>query len=184
MGEETMPVYHSKHNEVSNCKTTCKASVLPLKSGSVKGPAGEFSPANDKDMDVVDEALTYFRANILFSQFEVEGGADLTLVYLTAWIADCLRKLQKEKTKATAKKAAHQIGISKKFKIPGDAKFEFGAFFTKAKNNSEKQLFMDYFVQCRHETVNRLIERAYNEDGTQNKHQVNHSYGENTLHSS
>ena len=47
----------------------------------------------------VDEALNYFRANILFSQFEVEGGADLTLVYLTAWIADCLRKLQKEKTK-------------------------------------------------------------------------------------
>merc|ERR1712217_656311 len=69
-----------------------------------------------------------------------------------------------------AKKAAYQIGISKKFKIPGDAKFEFGAFFTKAKNNSEKQLFVDYFVQCRHETVNRLIERAYLEDGTQNKH--------------
>ena len=96
-----MPVYHSKHNDISNCKTTCKASVLPLKSGSVKGPAGDFNPANEKDMDVVDEALTYFRANILFSQFEVEGGADLTLVYLTAWIADCLRKLQKEKTKVT-----------------------------------------------------------------------------------
>ena len=94
-------MYHSKHNDVTNCKTTCKASVLPLKSGSVKGPAGEFSPQNEKDMDVVDEALTYFRANILFSQFEVEGGADLTLVYLTAWIADCLRKLQKEKTKVT-----------------------------------------------------------------------------------
>merc|ERR1712228_893733 len=168
--EETMPVYHSKHNELANCKTTCKASVLPLKSGSVKGPASEFSPANEKDMDVVDEALTYFRANILFSQFEVEGGADLTLVYLTAWIADCLRKLQKEKTKKAAEKASSNIGKSKKFKIPGADKFEFGAFFTKPKNNSEKQLFVDYFTQVRHETIVRLIERCYNADGSQNKH--------------
>ena len=30
-------------------------------------------------MDIIDEAINYFRANILFSQFEVEGGADLTL---------------------------------------------------------------------------------------------------------
>lgn len=94
-----MPVYHSKHN-AKECKTACKASVLPLKAGSVKGPAGEFhAESGSKEMDIVDEALHYFRANILFTQFEVEGGADLTLVYLTAWIADCLRKLQKEKTK-------------------------------------------------------------------------------------
>lgn len=65
----------------------------------MKGPAGEFVAQSEKDVDIIDEALNYFRANILFSQFEVEGGADLTLVYLTAWIADCLRKLQKEKTK-------------------------------------------------------------------------------------
>ena len=93
-----MPVYHSKHND-KQCKTACKASVLPLKAGSVKGPASEFIAQSDKDVDIVDEAINYFRANILFSQFEVEGGADLTLVYLTAWIADCLRKLQKEKSK-------------------------------------------------------------------------------------
>mmetsp|Transcript_14939 Transcript_14939/g.13414 ORF Transcript_14939/g.13414 Transcript_14939/m.13414 type:complete len:180 (-) Transcript_14939:230-769(-) len=164
-----MPVYHSKQND-KDVKTACKASVLPLKSGSVKGPAGEFSPQSEKDVDIIDEALNYFRANILFSQFEVEGGADLTLVYLTAWIADCLRKLQKEKTKETALKASYQIGISKKFKVPGDAKFEFGAFFTKPKNNSEKQLFVDYFVQIRHETIKRLIEKCYTADGKQNKH--------------
>ena len=69
-----------------------------------------------------------------------------------------------------AVKAAYQVGSSKKFKIPGDNKFEFGGFFTKPKNNSEKQLFVDYFVQCRHETIKRVIEKAYNADGTQNKH--------------
>eukprot|EP01084_Bolivina_argentea_P291299 500631_1 len=164
-----MPVYHSKHND-KKCRTACKASVLPLKEGSVKGPAELFNPSNDKDLDIVDEALTYFRANILFSQFEVEGGADLTLVYLTAWIADCLRKLQKEKSKDGAKKASYNIGISKKFKVPGDNKFEFGAFFTKPKSNSEKQLFVDYIVQIRHEALKRLIERCYKADGKQNKH--------------
>eukprot|EP00483_Globobulimina_turgida_P000287 UN00287 len=164
-----MPVYHSKQND-KQVKTACKASILPLNPGSVKGPAEEFKARDAKDYDIVDEALIYFRANILFSQFEVEGGADLTLVYLTAWIADCLRKLQKEKTKDSAKKASYQIGISKKFKIPGDNKFEFGAFFTKPRSNSEKQLFVDYFVQVRHETLKRLIEKAYTADGKQNKH--------------
>ena len=93
-----MPVYHSKQND-KDVKTACKAAVLPLREGSVKGPAGDFVAQSEKDVDIIDEAINYFRANILFSQFEVEGGADLTLVYLTAWIADCLRKLQKEKTK-------------------------------------------------------------------------------------
>ena len=62
-----MPVYHSKHND-KEVKTACKASVLPLKSGCVKGPADEFIAQSDKDVDIVDEALNYFRENILFSQ--------------------------------------------------------------------------------------------------------------------
>eukprot|EP01083_Nonionella_stella_P079234 217214_1 len=165
-----MPVYHSKHNEDKNLKTTCKASVLPLNPGSVKGPAGEFRKQNEKDLDIVDEAIHFFRANILFTQFEVEGGADLTLVYLTAWIADCLRKLQKEKSKKGALSKVHSIGINKKFNVPGASKFEFGAFFSKPASNSEKQLFIDYFSQIRHETLKRLVERVYKADGTQNKH--------------
>mmetsp|Transcript_90175 Transcript_90175/g.110352 ORF Transcript_90175/g.110352 Transcript_90175/m.110352 type:complete len:187 (+) Transcript_90175:79-639(+) len=170
-----MPVYHSKLNDkAKNCKKVCKAAVLPLYVGSVKGPAGTFKPQNSDnnkimDYDIVDEALVYFRANIFFSVFEVEGSADLVLVYLTAWIADCLRKLFKDKTKEAAMKSAHQIGINKKFKVPGTNGFEFGAFFDKPKNNSEKQLFVDYFQQIRHETLNRLIQRCYKNDGKQDK---------------
>ena len=92
-----LKVYHSCHNaKASTYQSVCKASVVPLKSGSVKGPAPEH---RGSDPDIVDEALTLFRANILFNTFEVEGNADRTLVYLTAWIADCLRALTKEKTK-------------------------------------------------------------------------------------
>lgn len=93
-----MPVYHSRHEKVE-CRKTCKAAILPLKEGSVRGPAQRFISKDPKEIDIVDEALYFFRANILFTVFEVQGGADLTLVYLTAWIADCLRKLSKDKTK-------------------------------------------------------------------------------------
>jgi len=40
----------------------------------------------DKDDDVVDEAIRLFRANVLFRNFEVQGGGDRILVYLTLFI--------------------------------------------------------------------------------------------------
>lgn len=36
--------------------------------------------------DIVDEAVDYFRANVLFRSFEVKGPADRVLVYLTLFI--------------------------------------------------------------------------------------------------
>jgi len=42
-----------------------------------------FRPGED---DICDEALNYFRANVLFSQFEVKGPSDRTLIYLTLFI--------------------------------------------------------------------------------------------------
>ena len=73
------------------------------------------------------------------------------------------------RTQAEAKKQAHTIGINKKFKVPGENGFPFAPFFDKPKNNSEKQAFVDYFQQIRHESINRLIERCYKSDGTKNK---------------
>jgi len=167
-----MPVYHSRLSDKENkdklkdIQLVCKAAVCPLKENSVKGPA---PTQREKDeLDIVDEAITYFRANILFNTFDVEGPADLTLIYLTAWIADCLRALANQKTKADAKKVSNTIGINKKFQVPGDPKFPFGVYFDKPKNNNEKQLFVDYFQQLRYETLNRLIEICYDDKG-QNK---------------
>jgi len=57
-----------------------------------------------EDLDIVDEALLFFRANVLFQQFDIQGPADIVIVYLTAWIADCLRLLEKEKNRDEAKK--------------------------------------------------------------------------------
>lgn len=37
----------------------------------------------------------YFRANVLFRNFEVKGGADKTLIYLTLHAVQCLVKCEK-----------------------------------------------------------------------------------------
>ena len=38
------------------------------------------------EVDIVDEALALFRANVLFRNFEVHGSADRVLIYLTLFI--------------------------------------------------------------------------------------------------
>lgn len=48
----------------------------------------------DKE-DIIDEVLMYFRANVLFRNFDVRGGADKTLIYLTLHAVQCLVKLEK-----------------------------------------------------------------------------------------
>ena len=42
-------------------------------------------------MDIVDEALATFKANVFFRNYEIEGEADLVLIYLTLYIQDCLQ---------------------------------------------------------------------------------------------
>ena len=53
-----------------------------------------FTFDSDKD-DIIDEVLMYFRANVLFRNFDVRGGADKTLIYLTLHAVQCLVKLEK-----------------------------------------------------------------------------------------
>ncbi|EJW78165.1 hypothetical protein WUBG_10927 [Wuchereria bancrofti] len=64
--------------------------VLPIRS-NIKGPA----PRIDDGEDIIDEALAYFKPNIFFREFEIKSPADRTLIYLTLYISECLRKLQK-----------------------------------------------------------------------------------------
>jgi hypothetical protein len=47
--------------------------------------------------------LIYFRANVLFRNFDVRGGADKTLIYLTLHAVQCLVKLEKIEDKNAGK---------------------------------------------------------------------------------
>ena len=46
--------------------------------------------------DIVDEAINFFRANILFKYYEVKGPADKVLIYLTVFIQKCLEIIAKK----------------------------------------------------------------------------------------
>lgn len=43
----------------------------------------------------MEEALYYFRANVLFRNYQIEGAADRTLIYLTFFAQQCLKELEK-----------------------------------------------------------------------------------------
>jgi len=132
----------------------------------IKGPA----PPGEKDKDdVIDEALGFFRANVMFKKFSPKGPADLTICYLTVYIAEVLRLLVKQKTKNEGIKKLTELTMKANFSVPGESNFVLNGFFSNPENRKEQETFRQYFRQLREECGNRVVEFAYNEDGSQNK---------------
>lgn len=149
-------VYHSAFNDVQGVQLACNMSVLPLKTKH-KGPA---PPArNAAEPDVIDEALDYFKANVLYRNYDVQGPADRVLIYLTYYIKYALTKIEKL-NKADAEKALILLA-GENFQIPGDAGFPFGGFFPNPANRQEAELIRNYFSQLRLEVGGRLCGLVY-----------------------
>jgi actin related protein 2/3 complex subunit 3 len=155
-----MPVYHSSFNNVQ-AQTVCGASVLPIKT-AFKGPA---NPCPADQMDIIDEAIDFFRANVLFRQYDPQGPADRVLCYLTIYISECLRTLAKySKDKTEAKKQMTMFGLNTNFPAPGEGNFGLGGFFTAPKARTDTDLFRAYFAQLRQETAKRMLEKVFEGD--------------------
>ena len=58
-------------------------------------PSSPQGSLADDDMDIVDEALTYFKANVFFRNYEIKSEADRVLIYLTLYVIECLKKLDR-----------------------------------------------------------------------------------------
>jgi hypothetical protein len=112
--------------------------------------------------DVIDEALNYFRANVLFRKYDVKGtrtprvrrytrtrthahapdssrgagSSDKLLIYLTLYISACLRKLESAPTLAAGTKAVFNLAMEP-FALPGDAGWPLGGLFTPPANREE-----------------------------------------------
>ena len=72
------------------------------------------------ELDIIDEAIIYFRANVLFKNFNIEGDADKLLFYITVFIQKCLEKANDPnpaKAKENMKKLVDQCECSLKVKI-------------------------------------------------------------------
>lgn len=100
-----MPAYHSAFNDLK-VQEVCGCAILPIKTRS-RGPA---PPAPEGQDDVVDEIIQLFRANVLFTNFEVKGNADRVLIYGTLFVHLCLKKLDKCATKADGELVAGHEG--------------------------------------------------------------------------
>lgn len=50
---------------------------------------------NSEDVDIIDEALMYFKPNIFFREYDIKGAADRTLIYLFLYITECLKRLHR-----------------------------------------------------------------------------------------
>ena len=46
-------------------------------------------------MDVIEEALYYFRGNVFLSKFEIKSPIDRLLIYLTLYVLECLKQISK-----------------------------------------------------------------------------------------
>ena len=106
-----LQVYHSSLNGTET-EVACGCAILPLKT-SIRGPAESVAEGDSAvrrlppaqpfrsqprraagEEDIVDETLGYFKANVLFKHFEVKGAADRTLIYLTLYTTQCLKRLE------------------------------------------------------------------------------------------
>uniref|UniRef100_A0A7S2RTT1 Actin-related protein 2/3 complex subunit 3 n=1 Tax=Mucochytrium quahogii TaxID=96639 RepID=A0A7S2RTT1_9STRA len=151
-----MPAYHSKFNAEEDVNHVCGMSVLPLKT-SVKGPAPR---ASDDEEDIVDEAVKLFRANVLFASFEVKGGADRVLIFLTLYIAQCLKRMEKATDKASGNKILFDLA-RENFPLPGESGWPLGGHILSPKDRNEEEKCRGYMKQLREETGIRMLEVLY-----------------------
>jgi len=151
-----MPACHSLF--VENTLRVGNMAILPLKT-KYKGPAPTGSLADD-DMDIVDEALTYFKANVFFRNYEIKSEADRVLIYLTLYIIECLKKLDRCHSKNQGLKEMHSLAIAR-FELPGEAGFPLNAMYTKPADGKEEETMRSFLTQLRQETGLRLCDKVF-----------------------
>ncbi|KAB0404739.1 hypothetical protein E2I00_006913, partial [Balaenoptera physalus] len=131
--------YHSSLMD-PDTKLIGNMALLPIRS-QFKGPAPRESKSK----------LHYF---------QILNEADRTLIYITLYISECLKKLQKCNSKSQGEKEMYTLGITN-FPIPGEPGFPLNAIYAKPANKQEDELMRAYLQQLRQETGLRLCEKVF-----------------------
>jgi actin related protein 2/3 complex subunit 3 len=111
--------------------------------------------------------LKYFKANVLFRKYQIEGEADRVLIYLTVYVHQCLLRLERKnvQNRTEADKILFQLA-QERFSLPGEGDFALGGFYTPPANSTEKGLIEGYLKQAREETGLRLLEKVFSDGNT------------------
>ncbi|KAI8339046.1 actin-related protein ARPC3 [Chlamydoabsidia padenii] len=150
-----MPAYHSQFND-GDYQSFGNMYALPIKT-KFRGNAPMADPSTD---DIIDEAITLFRANCLFRNFEIKGNADRVLIYLILFISECLQNLNKSTPQGSALKNLSTLAVSN-FSIPGDPSFPLNAMYQTPSDRVQLDQMRQYIQQLRQELVLRLVEAVY-----------------------
>ncbi|XP_078515391.1 actin-related protein 2/3 complex subunit 3-B-like [Lissotriton helveticus] len=144
-----MTAYHSTLME-ADTKLIGNMAMLPIKS-QFKGSTSRET----KNADIIEEALYYLTVNVFFKNYEIKNEADRTLIYITLYISECLKKLQKCNSKGQGEKAMYTLGITQ-FLIPGEPGFPLNVMYSKPQNKQEDEVMRAYLQQLRQVTGLRL----------------------------
>lgn len=156
-----MPSYHSIFNQIQY-PTICGIPYIEFQQGKLPDMDHEKLklPLIDIDLDIIDEAIIYFRANVLFKNFPILGDADKLLVYITVFISKCLEVAnfqEPEKAKSLMKSLIDDCEWSPNYK----AHFLNPILTVQQKEVPQLQ---SYLKVVRKEVVSRLIELLYNSE--------------------
>lgn len=153
--------YHSQIKDYS--QSVGNLAILPLRT-QYRGPA----PSSNIEQDIIDESLYFFKANVFFRTYEVKSEVDRILIYITLYITECLKKLQKCSNKNQGIQEMYTLAISK-FDIPGEAGFPLNSVYAKPSSSTEADLMRQYLQQVRQETGLRICDKVFGEDGKPSK---------------
>lgn len=167
MGTYYLQAYHSTLTDYT--QSVGNLALLPIRT-TFRGPA----PINPKiELDIIDEALNYFKANVFFRFYEIkvtelvycsiilsklclwkniaflpqhnlkwvfsiafQSDADRVLIYLTLYVSECLKRLQKCPNKNQGQQEMYMLAISK-FDIPGEPGFPLNSVYAKPSSPQE-----------------------------------------------
>ena len=127
---------------------------MPFKTNKIPNlDPSQIKNLKESDLDIIDESLMYFRANVFFKNFPIRGDADKLLVYITVFIQKCLEVISNDTDEKKAK--------TNLIKLIDDAEYNpnvKGHFFNSlvTVNNSEVSELQNYLKSVRKEIVNRV----------------------------
>ncbi|CAH1164068.1 unnamed protein product [Phaedon cochleariae] len=157
-----MPAYHSSFLEPP--KIIGNTAILPIRT-QFRGPAPQHLIA---DQDIIDESIYFFKANVFFRTYEIKSEADRLLIYITLYITECLKKLQRCSNKSQAQNEMKTLAASR-FDIPGDPGFPLNSVYSKPANQNDVEFLKAYLTQVRQEVGLRVCDKVFGEDGKPSK---------------
>lgn len=121
-------------------------------------------PEDPNADDIVSEAISLFRANSLFRNYEIYGPADRVLVYLILFISDCLSRIASPQGKAWTPNEAHkqlQSTAVDAFALPGDPGFPINTMYDPPANRQDAGECAGGTASCLEGTAIAPILRSY-----------------------